>query len=523
MMIHKNTRSWFLSEKRILKSLEKLTVFGFICTLLLVVTVPLNTTILAQVFELFVPPGDPVDLPLVGNYGSFPLLVGVLFALTEVAFSALIEQKRHLKEKTIHLSSIIALMIIVEAGLNFYRSWIIEVDTAVVAETFWDKLITVGSPSLAAFIGVVVPLAMVILAGYAMHQFIMPGIKNLLILLRFSISSLIIGIMALLFGFHNKRAVVLPGPVSRLVAELSKLKTMTAEMTHAVGVAESFFHQIKAPSGLGADAIEENVNALEEKTSQLYSWSDLRAKQSQNTDNNPAHAITNKLHLRKEVVKTKNQIREFFNDIHTSEKDFQDLSERTLTTQKNYKKWAQDINEYDKKYDYALQKKDTVSAHMKESKIALLCTSIIKALKKESFEETLLSKQEIIDLAAIVGPPEQLSKSEKDWRKTIEESCKSVTFSVRIELIEIQNELNRCERWLNTHKIQADLAAATATEVRLAECEKKLITVDQRLESAEKNSHDLFQTTQTQLREMALQLRALFIWMSLLVPLKNRV
>ena len=53
------------------------------------------------------------------------------------------------------------------------------------------------------------------------------------------------------------------------------------------------------------------------------------------------------------------------------------------------------------------------------------------------------------DLEQLVDPPANLSKVEREWRRTIADLSKAVLQSTRTEIIKVRNTLVECRQWLD--------------------------------------------------------------------------
>ncbi len=521
MLVHKNSGTWFRKERKILAGLEVVTVFGFLTTVLLLGIIPLNVTILAQVFELFVPPGDRLILPFIGSYATFPLLVGLLFATVEVAFSALMEYRRNKEEKTWPIAIVIGMMIVVEAGLNFYRSWIIEFDQTIY-QTFWDKFIGFGGPVLSAFIGVVVPLAMVLLGAYAMLEFIMPAIKNTAIAVRFIFSNLIVGLVIILFGFHNKRPIILPGAVSRLHHEFKKTEDMSLKLDLPLKKLKKIFPEIKKHEPQKIESIEKGVGDFDIKIGELDRWLESGYKDKIAEENQKALVVNKKI-LRNTISRTKKMIREFYAEIEMNEQNFEDLSEQTIQAKKDLKIMKEKKEEYQKAYEETEERQTTLENYIQTTKIFEFCRELQSALNGSLSSSQFLSNYEIEELAQLTEPPISFSKNDKDWNKIIADASKSIVNQVHTKLVEISKKANDAREWLQSHKLQVEYAQHKIKEDYVQTYERMLSDLDSRMQNKLKAMNDRFDETQAQLREVALQTRAVLMWMGLLLPLRKSI
>lgn len=526
MWVHRNAANWLTNEHKRLKEMDQPTVFGLLCALLLFGIVPLNVTILAQVFDIFVPPGEIITLPFIDSYGTFPLLVGLLFALTELAFSALMEQKRKLNQRTVFISIVIAAMILVEAGLNFYRGIIIEVDDAVM-QTFWDKLIGFGGPTLAAFIGIVVPLAMVLLGAFAIIDFMIPVLRNIFILTRFVFSSMFIYLGILLFGWHPSNPVQLPSPITRLRDKVKELKEEAVSLTEKLKQLKEMYPEVEAAKLQDPNELEKEIFELE---NQLIN-EETRFLNGSNYNGNgfspalsTAFAYVNcKSDLRGAIRGTKTEIRDFYTKKNSMEHEFEKLSEQLLNINKNGLSYNHKLNVYAKLFDAAEQQYKALVAQITKSKIVELCDCIDMVIKLETCSGSSLSEAETSDFIQIINPPSNLPKEEREWRKSIADTCKAIVQEANGELIKIQTTVNEAGEWLEIHRLSKPRTPVAMSDHRQSIMEKKLVDIDNRIQKLEKNNNDRFNELQIQLREIAIQLRAVIIWLNLLVKIPKRV
>lgn len=522
LLVHKHGSAWLARERKILSSLNAPSVFGFLCTLILAAIIPLNVTLLAQIFELFVPPGDIVDLPIIGSYAIYPLMVGLLFTLVEVAFSALAEQKRKSGESLLSIRVVLAMMIVVEAGLNFYRAFILESDIEVM-NTFWDKLIGFGGPALAAFLGVIVPLAMIMLGGYAMLEFIMPVIKDLAVLLRFVLGYSYFGTVVLLFGFHDRKPVMLPGPLTRLKDSLHDLRSLVKEMEKSRAALAQRFKELQPHHFVDVLGIDQQVRELYACIDELEEKYAETSKMPQPSPSLLTKDIQNKRELKREILNLKRQIRDFRATISVNAQDFESLSEQTLKAQKAYRKWKPVLCEFQRDYEITNQKINSVRYFLSNSGIAELCQSVHAALDMRSLDGSVLSSKDIDDLHRIVDPPAQLSRTERNWCKIVADASKSLLQTANTEINNAKNTYEYASNWLSEHEIAFNNEDLSAKETTLSNLERKLVAIDNRLRNIEDNRNDQFAIIEDRLRGLALELRAVLALLGLLIPLHKRI
>jgi hypothetical protein len=108
---------------------------------------------------------------------------------------------------------------------------------------------------------------MVLLGGYAMLEFIMPVIKDVVIIIRFLGGTFLIGVAVILFGFHG--TVELPAPVVRLRDKVNRLRKLHAEMQNAHRFLSHKFRKAREnPLGV-VGVLESNVSQLEQKVGEI--------------------------------------------------------------------------------------------------------------------------------------------------------------------------------------------------------------------------------------------------------------
>ena len=171
MAVHQNIDKWWKTSKEMISSKPNVTVLGFFLTPIWILLIALNVVLLAQVLEVFFSGGKRIPLPYVGTYAVFPLIMGVLFATSETVLAVLYD---HVKSKTarVFLVTMVGLMILAEAGLAYYRAWLINTGALQMSPTMWDTVMFRSGPFLAALIGFCVPVSETLTGKFSFQDFI---------------------------------------------------------------------------------------------------------------------------------------------------------------------------------------------------------------------------------------------------------------------------------------------------------------------------------------------------------------
>ncbi len=170
---------------------HNLTTWGFITTLVWPSFLVLNLCLVAQILERFLPGGEIIKIPYIGNYASLSLIAGVLFAIGQTFFLTFYEEPKSEKEKKGRLGShwivvighwlrkhwllvLFIVTIIIEIGLSGYRAWLFSVDKEKITPNLLDQLMGRGGIGLAALLGFIVPMAESLIGARSLANFIVP-------------------------------------------------------------------------------------------------------------------------------------------------------------------------------------------------------------------------------------------------------------------------------------------------------------------------------------------------------------
>lgn len=188
-MVRNHYKSWFNSEMERVRSLEKISTWGVLATVFLVALTYLNVSLLAQIFELF--------FPL-----KLTVYVAILYALTEVVFSALYEYKKSRKESKFFVGFSLTVLVIFEIIGAIIRGSV-DIDPSPETKTMFEHAMDWGGLGLSGVLGFIVPSAMIALGSYGMLEFVMPLLGNVFILARFIPVIVSIGFLYFFFGFTD--------------------------------------------------------------------------------------------------------------------------------------------------------------------------------------------------------------------------------------------------------------------------------------------------------------------------------
>jgi len=525
VQVHKSSGNWLANERKYLKFLEAPSVFGFISAILLSGTVLLNVIILAMIFELFVPVGVIVELPYLGSYGSFPLLVGALFALVEISFSALAEQNKKMNKSRWHVYSILAVMIFMEAALNFYRTKIMEEGMMVMSSSFLDQMLGWGGPVLAAFLGFIVPLSLVLLGGYAMLDFIMPVIKNSAILIRVCVSHLFIYLAILLFGFHPKVPVELLSPIARLKNTVARLKELALELNKKLGILKQQYPkvQILLPnenSKLDDKIAEMNVKVLELETQKEV----LKNAFSNNVIDSEAVAqsFSGKSHLRTAIINLKEHIRDVRAELLKIDSGFADVSENTSRFLKSAKLLSHEAQYYLEHFEQAVNVKNELSHLISEAHIDEFMKELEWAFNQKSKEFDYILSSDVHEINTLLDCVKS-NKKDSHWHRLCLDQCNREIDTAKMDMVQVSNSLSENTRWLTDHELVNETQTQTQVEQTMRDLDHRLNELDIHVSKTEKDLNDQFEEFQINLRELAWKMHAYIIWFSLFFSLQKRV
>ena len=334
LYFHNNLPSWWKNAGKLLfYKPENLNVLGFILTLLWPLIVGMNLTLLAQIFELITPGGKRIVLSLVGTYSTLPLIMGILWAVSQAVLGILFE---HVKSKgaKIGIFVIASLTVVAETGLAIWRAWIISTGQEMISPTIWDKAMFIGGPLLAGILGFIIPVVEIVSSSIAFPHFIEPMVKGIL---RW-IAGLIVGIWCcyswLTFGFHEpppqpRRWVQLPSSIRDLLSnikkikkELKKLNETPKEVSSKIGNINKLLGDVKSYGDL-----EKEIDKLEKEKDKIKSdWETWRSSARTDIKN-----LTNII-----------SINEVTFDLKRKKKDFIQRIEDTLTKVKRLPPWIKD-------------------------------------------------------------------------------------------------------------------------------------------------------------------------------------
>ncbi len=517
-----NFPGWFAKERKFFKShLADVTVFGFLSTILLVGIVPLNVSILAQVFSLFFPENEEmVIVPIIGEYMVFPLLIGLLYALVEIALSALKDYRKGLKQNTLLVTVTIIAMIIVEMGLNTYRSVIMAGNPAI-ARTFWDNLLGIGGPVLAGFLGFVVPLATVLLGAYAMMDFIMPMIQNIAVILHSTVLFTIYGLLVLLFGWQPKPVVEIPRQVDRLATETAEFKAQGDRLHNLFKqILVSFTTMNKLAKTLRLP-VQEEVVALGESISRLEDK--VASKKPVQTGNNGATYfpdISSKPDLKQAIEETRDEIRHHHTARESSKNKIVKISDKVVAYSRAWEELQAVRERYNTERMEIEQLLTSLEQGMLKLRIFEYCDAIDTVLRRESIQGTTLSKAECDNLLAQITAPRNASHQKKEMARAAADLSLKMVSEARSDLVAITKIGQDVRKWIDDNP-NVDPTEDANAGVYIDNLKTRLVDFNNRLNLVMKTMDARFDAMQQNLVTLAWQLAAYITWIKLHASLRR--
>jgi hypothetical protein len=522
--VHWNFTSWFSREKVFFKShMEKVTVFGFIGTIFLFGIVSLNVTILAQIFDLFVENQQTVTLPILGEYGIFPLLVGLLFALVEVALSAVVDFRKSLKQSYGGIIAVLVLMIVVEAGLNIYRSMIMAGDPGIV-RTFWDNILGISGPLLAGFLGLVVPLATIILGAYAMMEFIIPMINNTAIALRSVLLFVVYGILVFLFAWHPKRPLKIPESVRRLHEEAAQFRKQGDGLSAQFKLLQNIVQRMKKQTGPVELPTEDDLKKIQGELGALEKQvATKKPVRSKKTGLLYYHDIKTRPDLRHAIDDTCDQIREFKTTANTEKRKIASMSQKIKRRNESDKELQNAGDQYEKALETVRTLLSALQQGLQDSKISEFSDAIHAAISGRPVADGILSVAETEELIALSNPAKTLDELQKDYTRATADLCRSMVASARTDIRQAGKMTQDVQEWLTKHGVQGEIANNTVADHRLDELETLVVELADRMQKCEQTMNSQFDAMQNELKILAWQLYAFIKWFELQTSLRKRV
>lgn len=521
--VHWNFASWFAREAQFFtKHLEKVTVFGFIFTLLLCAIVPLNVTILAQIFDLFVENEQTIILPILGEYGVFPLLVGLLFALVEVALSAVVDFRKSLKQKYSSITFVLAVMVILEVGLNTYRSSIMAGDPGI-DRTFWDNILGISGPLLAGFLGLVVPLATIILGSYAMMDFIVPMVNNVAVGLRSLFLFTLYGVLVLLFGWHPKTPLKVPESVRRLNDEAGRFMRMGDNLRARFKTLQSAYQRLKKPAAAdlpGDKELEAMSKAVEELELQAARKKPARSNQADFVYYNDVHS---RPVLRRIIDEIKDEIREWKSSADAEKRRMARIGQGIKRAQIVHNEQQASGEQYEAELEPVMEQMTALEQGMREMRIIEFAEAIQAAMNLETVKSAALSPAEVEELQLLVNPPKTATRQQRDYARATADLCRTMVSTARTEIHKAAKVVQDVQSWLDKHAAPQHSVDPSSMERRIEELSIQLVELANRVEKSEQAIYSRFDAMQKELRALAWQLYAFIKWFELQTPLRKRV
>lgn len=510
--VHKNQPRWYRTCVGFLKAKPTgATVVGFFATPLWPCFVFLNVLLLAQVFEMFFPGGARIPFPWVGTYSVFPLIMGVLYAGSQMAFGIMHGHSEKKSGKAL-LVLVICITIIVEMGLAYYRARLLSTGEEMISPTMWDKIMLEWGPVLAGLLGFIVPIAEITLGRLAFMNFIEPMAP---VVLRWAGGFLgMIGtfIAWILFGFHHRPPIILLHTIAELrnsARDLErKTKRFQQELTNLVATKSSLQHP---PNG---------YEHLQGKFEQL----DKEAKEAkaawENKINKLLEAVKSSGELSK-LQQIEHQLRDLkLNIQQRTEKiqtDIELIGESIDTLRKELSDWTKHVDAFDAKL---LNLENSLNAlYVIPDRLKRLAQDINAAWQNGNVSQPVLTPAQKIELQELHKSAEKhKDEIERKWARDHLNYSKEVVNEV------LEEKLPVVERVLNDGKIQAlrglcenakQQAQSQPKPAMLNQTEANIIALDKMIARGRKISlHDI-KMVMRELRSKRSRMKALPRWLEL--------
>lgn len=396
--VNERRHLWWNAALELLAYKPEITVLGLFFMVLWPSIIFLNIFLLAQLLELFFPGGKRIPFPWVGSYSTFPLIMGSIWVLVQVAFGILFDRSRS-KWWKIGLGFIILVSIVAEGWLATLRASLLLSGEEMVSPTLWDVIILKG-PILAGFIGIIIPSAEIPTGTIAYKEFIDPLLKavprwvgGIIILLWYAIASwLFLDIiilphsMTFLKGEFKK---VVSG-LNRLKVKANTLKEETSRLDNKPKDINSLDAEI---SKLGKDINEKN-----ERWNKLFEEAEIKIK-------NAGSSYDIETLKRKEVRNLKTQF----------EKDTRDMEDKSDLVYSEIKEGCNKLREWIIK----VQKCKDMLQEIEDEEKSL--KNEYEDLNKQAGEINLFFKDQTSFRLDNLATP-QMSEFERLKRRTMDES-----------------------------------------------------------------------------------------------------
>lgn len=383
----KKLDTWWEKSVRLLtyKPTGEITVTGFFCALLWPLFIFLNIFILAQIFEMFFPEGKRIPFPYVGKYLAFPLIMGTLYAIALTLFGIL-HGKSKSKGMKIVFVVIIAIGVIVEMGLAFYRAWIFSPDEDINLQTQWSTVIWRSGPILAAFLGFIVPIAETFSGREGFIKFIESLLSGFLHWIGGILSLFGTVVIWWIFGFS-----LLPPQVVNLKRNINRLRKNCLKLQDKeIARLRSKYQELKNEIEIINDTLREEIKYNEDFTKEKERFNKMLQefetkfqeimKEQKQDKNIILNRLLNNLNIEKSNIL--NVIEGMFNKGKLLIKKYKKASHVKLKGKKNVHRLENSITKAQTTYGIIQRKYNSLNASVKD----------IDAVLKGNHVETLSLK-----------------------------------------------------------------------------------------------------------------------------------
>jgi hypothetical protein len=237
--VHENRIIWLKKAKELVGRKLNATVDGFFLLPVWIGIIGLNVLLLAQVLDTVFPGGDRIRLPHVGTYTVVPLILGILYAISETVL-AIISEDLKTKFSRVSVRGLVGLMLLGEAGLAWYRVWLINAGQVMISPTMIDNVMMQSGGPLAAGIAFCVGFAETLSGRFSFRDFVESFSRASLSWLGGLILWLWSGVTWWLFDFHRP-------PITKEVIEtLGQMKIIPPWLPQLERAANNLEQQIKS-------------------------------------------------------------------------------------------------------------------------------------------------------------------------------------------------------------------------------------------------------------------------------------
>ncbi len=231
--VRENLSRWAKKAKELVTYKPSITARGFFLTPIWICIIGLNVLLLGQVLEVFFSGGKRLPLPWVGAYAVFPLILGILYAVSETVLGVVRDAFKN-KSLRVLLVLLLVSMFVAEAGLAYYRAWLLTSGEEMISPTMWDNVILKAGPFLAAGIAFAVASVETLAGYFSFREFIEPIVPALLRWFGGVMMGIWCALAYWLFGFRQKDIPTIPPTLPALEKGSNALETRIQRLERGI-------------------------------------------------------------------------------------------------------------------------------------------------------------------------------------------------------------------------------------------------------------------------------------------------